>query len=33
MMMEVSWSQEAKVYTAIATSEVGRNALFNAEMP
>jgi len=33
MMMEVSWPQFTKVYAAIATSEVDRNALFSAEMP
>jgi hypothetical protein len=33
MMMEDRLEQETKVYAAIATSEVGRNALFNATHP
>ena len=33
MMMEASLEQSEKVYAAIATSEVGRNALFNATHP
>ena len=32
MMMEASLEQSEKVYAAIATSEVGRNALFNATL-
>ncbi len=33
MMMEVSLTQFTNMYVAIATSEVGRNALFSAELP
>ena len=33
MIMEDSWQQAQKVYAAIATSEVGKNALFSAELP
>ena len=33
MMMEDRLEQKRKVYAAIATSEVDRNALFNATLP